>query len=108
MVTSNLFDAAYWYNRNLVIIANIERQFLQQEDLKNIHYYFGKHRPKNKMIEHLRIQFALGNGLGALVLVYHLFERVLPGFSALFSNLDLIRGIPYVLVLFSFFYLRKI
>ncbi len=49
---AHLFDAAYWYNRNLVIIANIERQFLTQDDLKNIHYYFGKHRPKNKMIEY--------------------------------------------------------
>jgi hypothetical protein len=60
---AHLLDAAYWYNRNLVIIANIERQFLKREDLKNIHYYFGAHRPKNKMIEHLRIQVALGNGL---------------------------------------------
>src|SRR5690348_12295057 len=26
----HLYDASYWYNRNLVIIANIERQFLRQ------------------------------------------------------------------------------
>src|SRR3546814_2866580 len=25
---AHMLDAAYWYNRNLVIIANIERQFL--------------------------------------------------------------------------------
>jgi hypothetical protein len=35
---------SYWYNRNLVIIANIERQFLGR---KEIHYYFGKHRKKS-------------------------------------------------------------
>ena len=64
---AHLFDAAYWYNRNLVIIANIERQFLRKEDLKEIHYYFGSHRPKNKMIYHLRIQMTLGI---ALVLMF--------------------------------------
>src|SRR6266511_2529460 len=25
---AHVYDASYWYNRNLVIIANIERQFL--------------------------------------------------------------------------------
>src|SRR5579859_5541016 len=39
---AHLYDASYWYNRNLVIIANIERQFLQKDDLRQIHYYFGK------------------------------------------------------------------
>jgi hypothetical protein len=27
-----LYDSSYWYNRNLAIIANIERQFLRQSD----------------------------------------------------------------------------
>lgn len=105
---AHLFDAAYWYNRNLVIIANIERQFLNQDDLKNIHYYFGKHRPENKMIEHLRIQQALGLGLSGLVLIYHFLDRVLPGFSAPFANLDPVRAMPYILVVVAFFYLRRL
>ena len=102
---AHLLDAAYWYNRNLVIIANIERQFLQKDDLRKIHYYFGKHRPNNRMIEHLRLQFALGIGLGAIVLLYHFFERVLPGLSAPWSNFDPMRSIPYILVFFSIIYL---
>lgn len=105
---AHLFDASYWYNRNLIIIANIERQFLQKEDLKNVHYYFGKHRPKNKMIEHLRIQLALGMALGCIVLCYHFFERVLPGYSAPLSRFDPIRSLPYILVAVSFFYLRNV
>lgn len=105
---AHLFDAAYWYNRNLVIIANIERQFLTQDDLKNIHYYFGQHRPKNKMIEHLRIQQALGLGLSGLVLFYHFIDRVAPGFSAPFSNFDPIRAMPYILALVTFFYLKML
>jgi hypothetical protein len=103
---AHLFDASYWYNRNLVIIANIERQFLKKEDLKNIHYYFGAHRPNNKMIEHLRIQLALGLGLGGIVVCYHFIERVLPGFFLSWSNFDPLRGLPYLIIIISFFYLR--
>src|SRR5216683_963305 len=46
-------EAGYWYNRNLAIIANIERQFLRQSDLKEIHYYFGAPRPRNKLLDQL-------------------------------------------------------
>lgn len=74
---ANLYDSAYWYNRNLVIIANIERQFLMQTDLKHIHYYFGKHRSKQSIITHIRIQWWLGLFIGGLVLLYHFLTEVL-------------------------------
>lgn len=105
---AHLFDAAYWYNRNLVIIANIERQFLKKEDLKDIHYYFGSHRPTNKMIKHLRLQFALGVGLGAIVLLYHFFVRVYPGLSSPFSNFEILRAMPYLFVVVAFIYLVNV
>ena len=72
---------SYWYNRNLVIIANIERQFLGPDDLKEIHYYFGKHRKKSAMITHLKIQYALGLG---------------PGIHAPAGNSELSRSLPYL------------
>jgi hypothetical protein len=106
----HLLDAGYWYNRNLIIIANIERQFLEENDLKNIHYYFGKHRPTNMMIEHLRIQFYLGIGLAAIVLIYHFIERVYPGICLQLSNFDPIRAIPYLLLVIAtvyVFYLKN-
>jgi hypothetical protein len=31
-VVAHVYDAAYWYNRNLCIVANIERQFLTKKD----------------------------------------------------------------------------
>lgn len=74
---ANLYDSAYWYNRNLVIIANIERQFLKQTDLKDIHYYFGKHRSKQSIMTHIRIQWWLGLFIGGLVLLYHFLTEVL-------------------------------
>ncbi|WP_139194584.1 hypothetical protein [Roseovarius tolerans] len=60
------------------MIANIERQFLDQSDLREIHYYFGKHRPDNKMISHLKIQKMLGISIGAVILFSHFWFELLP------------------------------
>ena len=102
---AHLYDASYWYNRNLAIIANIERQFLERNDLREIHYYFGKHRPVNSMLTHLKIQFALGVGLGFLVFTYHFIVRVVPGFSSSLANFDFGRSLPYILLLAAIMYL---
>ena len=105
---SHLYDAAYWYNRNLTMIANIERQFLLKDDLKNIHYYFGEHRPVNSMLTHLKIQYALGVGLCCLVLLYHFFNRVVPGFNVSFDHFDAVRTLPYIVLFISFFFIKWI
>ena len=77
-VDLNVYDAGYWYNRNLVIIANIERQFLRRSDLHDIHYYFGKHRKTGALITHLEIQMWLAVAVAALVLTVHFATVVLP------------------------------
>jgi hypothetical protein len=107
-LSAHLADAGYWYNRNLVIIANIERQFLEKGDLQKIHYYFGKHRPDNNMITHLRIQMALGFGLVFIVLLYHFFTRVYPGFTASMANFEPIRGLPYVTLIVAGVYCLRV
>lgn len=104
---AHFLDANYWYNRNLVIVANIERQFLLKSDLRDIHYYFGKHRSKASVLTHLGIQRMLGISLALLVLAYHFLVRVAPGLCSPISNLDLIRCLPYVLVALAVFYLYK-
>ena len=94
---AHMLDAAYWYNRNLAIISNIERQFLAPSDLTQIHYYFGAHRSKqNRMVTHLRIQAALGIGIAALTLVFHFARRVWPGLGAPLVHFDLSRALPYL------------
>ncbi|MHB1006086.1 MAG: hypothetical protein ACYC3S_10660 [Chloroflexota bacterium] len=93
----HLFDAAYWYNRNLVIIANIERQFLTREDLRNIHYYFGSHRKTGTMLLHLKIQLYLGLGIGALFLAVHLINRVLPALATPNATFAPERTLPYIM-----------
>ena len=99
---AHMLDAGYWYNRNLVIIANIERQFLVESDLKDIQYYFGAHRSKkNKMISQLRIQAFLGVGIAALVTLSHFIDRVWLGFSSAMNHFELSRALPYLTLLGS-------
>lgn len=97
----HLYDASYWYNRNLVIIANIERQFLTQSDLREVHYYFGKHRKKGSMIMHLKIQYALALGIGFIVVVFHFFTRIARGIGTPWSGVDPLRSLPYAVLLFA-------
>ena len=104
----HLYDASYWYNRNLVIIANIERQFLTERDLAEIHYYFGKHRKKGSMLTHLKIQFALAIGIIAVVVAFHFWTRVLPGFGAPFTALEPLRAFPYATMIPGFIFLRHL
>ena len=105
---AHLLDASYWYNRNLVMIANIERQFLLISDLRDIHYYFGAHRPGNRMITHLKIQMALGTGIGLLVLLFHFLDRVLPGFGSPIALFEPLRGLPYVAALAGTVYIYNV
>lgn len=94
MMTVN--ECSYWYNRNLVIIANIERQFLTKNDLIDTVYYFGSHRPRNKMISQLQIQIKLGVSLLGLVVVYHFWTRIVPGMSVVSYDIDPLLALPYL------------
>lgn len=93
---AHLYDASYWYNRNLVIIANIERQFLYRSDLHAVHYYFGKHRA-NTMLTHLRIQWVLGIGVAVFYLCLHFVTQVLPGWGAPWSSFRVQKVLPYLI-----------
>jgi len=88
-------ECSYWYNRNLCIVSNIERSFLEVGDLRNISYYFGAHRPNNRMISQLKVQVFLATAVFGLVLLYHLLERVADGFSLPLDNLSLTLAMPY-------------
>lgn len=94
---AHMLDGGYWYNRNLAIISNIERQFLVPADLKNIQYYFGRHRSrKNRMISYFRVQAGLATAIATLVLLFHFVTRVLPGRGSPWSDFDASRALPYV------------
>lgn len=108
-VIAQVYDSNYWYNRNLVIISNIERQFLEVSDLKDIQYYFGEHRDKNAIQTSLKIQIYMTWGIIAVFLIYHFFTRI---YSGLFlkwesSTIDWIRIIPYATAIVFYFVLVK-
>jgi hypothetical protein len=97
---AHVYDASYWYNRNLVIIANIERQFLIRSDLNDIHYYFGEHRPKNVMLSHLEIQKWLGISVAILVLFGHFVKEILPLISS-FKDFELLNLSPWIIAFYG-------
>ena len=96
---AHLYDAGYWYNRNLVIIANIEKQFLHLSDSKDIHCYFIKHRKDNELIEHLKIQLWFGIGVGAIIILYHYIKQVYPWPFPPYGNFAPMKTIPYIILI---------
>lgn len=106
-VLAHVYDSNYWYNRNLVIISNIERQFLNKSDLKEIQYYFGEHRSKNAVQTSLKIQLYLVWAIIILFLFYHFISRVYNGLFLKWneSTIDWIRFTPYISVILFYFIL---
>lgn len=100
---AHLYDSSFWYNRNLVIIANIEKQFLKESDIQFIHFYFGKHRPKNKMISHLKIQYIFAIAIALLAIFNHLYTEISNICSCnLFSLLPYVTAVICILWLYNF------
>lgn len=95
---AHTIDAKGWYNRNLHIISNIERQFLLPSDAQQIHPFFALDARGNTMIEHLRIQAALGYAIAALTLAEHFIRHVWPALG-IQNSVDPIRWLPYVAAL---------
>ena len=72
---AHVYCAHFWFNRNINMMINIERMFLDESDLKNIHYYFGKHRGPG-MLPQLHVQLWLGRIIGAGALVYIVLKNL--------------------------------
>jgi hypothetical protein len=91
----HIYDASYWVNRNLLIIQNIERQFLSTQDIRDIHFYFGRPPRRNTMIDHFRVQFSLGIAVPVVMLLYHYSKRGMPMNCTL---TELFKIVPYVIL----------
>jgi len=79
-ILAHVENAAYWFNRNLVIIANIERQFLNEDDSEQIHFYFTAHRPA-KMVPHFQLQYWFLIMMALCLLLYYSTAKLLPFFK---------------------------
>jgi hypothetical protein len=94
-VAAHVIDANYWFARNLLIIANIERQFLTVEDLQNIHPYFRAHR-KPSLLDHLLVQACLAASVFLLIASWHFLTRVATGFDLPWNDFEPLRALPYL------------
>jgi hypothetical protein len=99
-VGAHVIDANYWFARNLLIITNIERQFLSPQDLRNVHPYFQDHR-KPSLLDHLLVQGCLAATVFLLIVGWHLITRVLPGVRLPWNDFQLLRSLPYAVTLVS-------
>jgi low affinity Fe/Cu permease len=95
---ANAYVASEWFNRNQAIISNIERQFLRPEDVKEINPYFDKRRKAGNMVNHIRVQWALGVVLAFAVLARHFFVAIIPTFHFTLDpkDLDWNKTVPYL------------
>lgn len=95
---ANVYDAYAWFDRNLVIIANIERLFLDKQDISLVHPYFLKHRDANELVQHFKIQLLLGGMVAAIVALVHFYKQVLPSFKIPNGVFDLELALPYAVL----------
>lgn len=104
---AHVYDANNWFDRNLHIISNIERQFLKQEDLGEVHPYFLSHRRETsskELLLHFQIQALMPLALWVLIIAYHFWKRVWPGFQSPITNFEFVRAMPYVVAAASVAY----
>lgn len=101
-----IIESNYWYNRNLIIIANIERQFLVDNDEIEIHHYFTKHRPNNKYLDMMILQIAFIILLELIIILYHFNNEVLPFIKTENTVFSPGKMLPYLILIVVFFGLR--
>jgi len=105
---ANVYDAYAWFDRNLVIITNIERLFLDKQDESTVHPFFLKHRDPTKLVQHFEIQLFLGMTIAAIVSIVHFYRQVLPSFKTPNGVFDAELALPYVALLLSLCFCARI
>lgn len=108
-----IIESNYWYNRNLVIIANIERQFLLETDDTDIQFYFKAHRKNNKYLDMMLIQIFFIIILLLIIILYHFWIQVWPYAYLSIAHFDLIKATPYItlgisIILLQIFHRKRI
>lgn len=73
----HVYDSSFWYNRNIAIIDNIEKQFLRQDESGVMKSFFSESHPKGVYLSHC-VQRALGISVAVLVLGFQFYETILP------------------------------
>lgn len=93
-----IIESNYWYNRNLVIIANIEKQFLLESDTRDIHNYFASHRRNNAYLDMMIIQIVFILILLGIVILYHFSVQVYPFIKMKNLVFAPMKTVPYIVI----------
>lgn len=72
---ARLIDANHWYERNIHIISNIEKEFLNDDDSEKIHFYFKGKRSKKNQLESIEIQ-SLGLKLTWIISLFYYVYKI--------------------------------
>lgn len=81
---AHLIDANHWFKRNLHIITNIEKNFLNKDDLKLIHPYINMDIKYEKIIESFYIQIIFAIVIWILMLIFLFYKATLTNSLDLF------------------------
>lgn len=95
-----IIESNFWYNRNLVMVANIERQFLIQSDIMEVHHYFIEHRKNNKYLDMMKIQIGFVFLIFLIIIGYHFSDRVWCHLATT-NDFSFERSMPYILLVIS-------
>lgn len=98
---ANVFDAYAWFDRNLVIITNIERLFLEKQDASLVHFFFLDHREAEDLVQHFWIQLFLGTTIAVMVALVHFLKHVVPSFKIPNGIFDPELAMPYAALAIS-------
>lgn len=96
---SHTIDSNLWFRRNMAIIGNIEKQFLNRNDGENISYYtvipHQKFKSKNFFLaDHFLIQVMFAIALSAVLMTFHFSLYVWPTLNWN-SKIDFMLCSPY-------------
>lgn len=105
---ASTFDACNWFNRNIAIISNIEKIFLDYEDLRKVHPYFHRGIVPGKIIGHFKVQLYLAYSVGAILLGGHFALRLAPGLFYEHYLIEPLRGAPYVVAVGAAIFIMKL
>lgn len=81
---AHLIDANHWFKRNLHIITNIEKNFLNKDDLELVHPYINIDIKYEKIIESFYIQIVFGIVIWILMLAFLFYKATLTNSLDLF------------------------
>ncbi|RTL31975.1 MAG: hypothetical protein EKK47_06150 [Burkholderiales bacterium] len=105
---ASTYDACNWFNRNIAIISNIEKLFLETDDLRKVHPYFDRGMRPGKVIGHFKIQLYLAGCVATVLLLGHFYLRILPGFFAKGCVIEPLRGLPYLMAIIAMVFIKNL